>query len=191
MADDKNNPDSAMAADTKPDPAAEVKAMGKIAEALAGLNKKAVVRVVRWAADAYGVSVATTKLGGVGPHGKSGNAGTGGETANGGGSTQFADLAELYAATSPESEPDKALVAGYWTQFGEGKAEFGSQEINTALKNLGHPIGNITSAFTALKARKPAPVMQVKKAGTTKQARKTYKLTLAGKNAVEAMINQS
>jgi hypothetical protein len=68
--------------------------------------------------------------------------------------------------------------------------DFASQEINAALKNLGHPIGNITSAFDNLKARKPAPVMQLKKSGTSKQARKTYRLTLAGKSAVEAMVRQ-
>jgi len=71
--------------------------------------------------------------------------------------------------------------AGGHCRRGEGDA---------ALKNLGHPIANITSAFNNLKARKPATVMQLKKAGTTKQARKTYKLTLAGKSAVEAMVHQ-
>jgi hypothetical protein len=33
--------------------------------------------------------------------------------------------------------------------------------------------------------------LQLKKAGTTKQARKTYKLTTAGQKAVELMIGQS
>ena len=82
------------------------------------------------------------------------------------------DIAELYAAAAPESEFDKALVAGYWFQFVDGRPEFGSQEINSALKNLGHPIKNITSAFDSLKSRKPASVMQVKKSGSSRQARK-------------------
>jgi len=168
------------------DTIAEVKAMGKVAEALGGLGSEAISRVLRWAVDAYGVgvtvSVAKPRLGSstVGLN-------NGGE---GGGPPAFGELAELYAATNPESDADKALVAAYWAQFCEGKAEFGSQEINAALKNLGHPIGNITGAFDNLKARKPATVMQLKKAGTTKQARKTYRLTLAGKSAVEAMVHQ-
>jgi hypothetical protein len=49
-------------------------------------------------------------------------------------------------------------------------------------------VKHITSAFDTLKARKPAAVMQLKKSGSTRQARKTYKLTVAGKNAVELMI---
>lgn len=170
------------------DPMAEVKAMGKLAEAVAGLDADAKARVFRWAIDHYNVKVS-------GPSGK----GSGGMAAaapgerpngNGGPTQQFADLPELYAATTPESDADKTLVAGYWAQYGEGKPDFGAQEINTSLKNLGHAIGNITSAFDNLKARKPAPVVQLKKAGSTKQARKTYRLTLAGKSAVEAMVGQ-
>jgi hypothetical protein len=170
------------------DPVAEVKAMGKLTEAVADLDEEAVGRVIRWAAERYNVT-----LGGGGARRKPGSpAGTGdaGDTGeNGNGVTQkFGELADLYAATSPETDADKTLVAGYWFQFGEGRADFGAQELNSALKNLGHPIRNITSAFDTLKARKPAPVMQLKKSGTTKQARKTYKLTVAGKNAVELMI---
>jgi hypothetical protein len=166
------------------DMAAEVKAMGRLAEALGGLSPDAAARVLRWAIEAYGVAAGgLTKTRPLG----AGNTTNGNE---GGSAAKFEGLAELYAATGPESEADKVLVAAYWAQFGEGKAEFGSQEINSALKNLGHPIGNITSAFDNLKARKPAPVMQLKKSGTTKQARKTYKLTLAGKSAVEAMVQQ-
>lgn len=174
------------------DPLAEVQAMGKLAEAVAGLDDDARARVLRWAADRYGVAVSSAR-------GKSGGAsgsGTGSESADNGGtngsggSQRFPDIAELYAAAAPEMDTDKALVAAYWFQFGEGRPEFNSQEINTALKNLGHPIKSITSAFDNLKARKPAPVMQLRKSGTTKQARKTYKLTVAGKQAVEMMIGQ-
>lgn len=168
------------------DTAAEVKAMGKVSEALGSLSSEAIARVLRWAVEAYGVTTSASAA-------KPRPGVAGGSTSNGsesGAATAFGELAELYAATTPESDADRVLVAAYWAQFVEGKAEFGSQEINAALKNLGHPIGNITSAFDNLKARKPAPVMQLKKAGTTKQARKTYKLTLAGRSAVEAMVHQ-
>ena len=181
MSDDSNNPASG-------DRGAEVKAMGKVAEALSGLDAAAVARVLRWAVDAYAVTV-----GGSSAKGQAGSAGSGrgNGTGNGVNDVQpFADLAELHAATTPESDADRALVAGYWFQYCQGQADFGGQEINAALKNLGHPIGNITSAFNNLKARKPAPVMQLKKAGSTQQARKTYKLTVAGKSAVEAMVSQ-
>jgi hypothetical protein len=172
------------------DPLAEVKAMQKVAEAVTALDAEATARVLRWAVAFYNVTTSGTSS-----KGRPGGVGSGGgsDTGNGNGQSEgqrFTDLAELYAATSPEGEADKALVVGYWFQFGQGQPDFGGQEINTALKNLGHPIKNITSAFNALKARKPAPVMQLKKAGTSQQARKTYKLTVAGKSAVELMIRQ-
>jgi hypothetical protein len=165
------------------DRADEVKAMGMVAQAVAGLDAESIARVLRWAVDAYGVTAGTRADGSLS---RSVGNGNGGMNEVG----QFGNLSELYAATSPESESDKVLVAAYWAQFGEGKPEFTSQEINSALKNLGHPIKNITSAFDTLRARKPTPVMQLRKSGTSRQARKTFKLTIAGKSAVEALIHQ-
>ncbi len=171
------------------DPLAEITAMQKLAEALSGLDAEAIARVLRWAGDRYGVA-------GVGPKGRGGGGGSTGATeengtvTNGSMQRRFSELAELYTAASPATDADRALVTGYWFQFVQGDAEFGSQTVNSALKNLGHGVSNITSAFETLKAQKPALVMQLKKAGTSKQARKTYKLTAAGKNAVELLIGQ-
>jgi hypothetical protein len=169
------------------DPMAEITAMQEVAEAVNNLDEDARGRVLRWAVERYNVPVGSPK-----PAARvAANASSAVSNGNGTGELpQFSDIAELYAAASPESEVDKALVAGYWFQFAEGKPEFGSQEVNSALKNLGHPIKNITSAFDALKGRKPASVMQLKKSGSSRQARKTYKLTVAGKNAVEMMVGQ-
>ena len=102
--------------------------------------------------------------------------------------TPYSDLGELFAAASPQSEADKVLVVGYWLQFIEGSNDLSGFDVNKELKNLGHGVGNVTVSFERLKARKPAPVIQLKKSGTSKQARKTYKLTAVGKQAVEAMI---
>ena len=171
------------------DPMAEVKAMQKLAEAVSSLDAEATARVLRWAVDRYGVAGAA----GLGAKGRTGGStGLVVENSAGNGTTQppFRDLAELYAAASPENDSDKALVAGYWSQFLQGQPDFAAQAINSSLKDLGHGVSNITSAFNTLKAQKPALVMQLKKAGTTKQARKTYKLTATGKNAVELLIGQ-
>lgn len=172
------------------DPMAEIQAMQTVAEAVSDLDDEARGRVLRWAAERFSVVVTGAPMSGrtPGPSGMAGNVANG--PSSNGEVPQFSDIAELYAAAAPESEVDKALVAGYWFQFNQGQPDFGSQEVNSALKNLGHPIKNITSAFDSLKGRKPAPVMQVKKSGTSRQARKTYKLTVAGKSAVEMMIGQ-
>ncbi len=168
--------------ETTTDPMAEIAAMQTVATALADLDTAATMRVLRWAAERFGLSVGSSS--------KAPASAAQGEKENGTAELNFKDLAELYDAASPSTEWERALVAGYWFQFLGGEPEFGAQTINSALKNLGHGVSNITNAFETLKAQKPALVMQIKKAGTTKQARKKYKLTGAGKKAVELMVGQ-
>jgi hypothetical protein len=100
----------------------------------------------------------------------------------------FSNFAELHDAAQPKSNPDKALVAGYWLQVCQGAESFDSQSANTALKHLGEGLANITSAIDSLKNHKPSLALQLKKSGKTRQARKTYKITVAGVKAVENMI---
>lgn len=172
--------------DAPTDPMVELKALSAVAEALSGLDSEAIGRVIRWAAERFGVS-------GIGKLGAKQEKGSdpsfsGGNVESSEAPRRFDHLADLFAATSPATDADRALVAGYWFQFVEEQGDFGAQTVNSALKNLGHGISNITSAFETLKAQKPQLVIQLKKSGTSKQARKTYKLTAAGKNAVESMI---
>ena len=106
-------------------------------------------------------------------------------------SNPFGTFADLFDATSPDSNSDKALVAGYWLQEQEKQESFDSQSINTLLKNLGHGVPNITAALSALKDQKPALALQLKKSGSSQQARKTYKITVAGLKAVQEMMKGS
>lgn len=101
----------------------------------------------------------------------------------------FGSFAELYDAVGPDTHADKALVAGYWLQVCEGGESFDSLSANNELKHLGHRLPNITAALTKLKGMKPALVLQLKKSGTSKQARKTYKLTMAGEKALHEMLD--
>lgn len=168
--------------DKATDPMAEITAMKVVAEALSKLDADATARVLQWAGGRFGVAV-TTKGAGVRrgmEDGKEGRADA----------AQFSTFADLYAATGPKTDADRALVAGYWFQFCQGEEDFPSQTLNSSLKNLGHGISNITQALETLKAQSPALVMQVRKSGTSQQARKKYKLTAAGKKAVEMLIGQ-
>lgn len=103
-------------------------------------------------------------------------------------SRSYSSFAELYDAAQPKSQSDRALVAGYWLQHSQGGQNFDSFSVNKELKNLGEGVPNITSALDALKAQKPALVLQLKKSGKSRQARKTYKVTVAGLKFVENMI---
>ncbi|WP_151895465.1 hypothetical protein [Sphingomonas sp. NIC1] len=100
----------------------------------------------------------------------------------------FGTFAELCDAAQPKTQSEKALVGGYWLQVCQSGESFDGFAINKELKNLGEGIPNITSALQALKAQKPALALQLKKSGKSRQARKTFKVTVAGIKAVEAMI---
>jgi hypothetical protein len=171
-----------MSDDPKPsDPFAEITAMQKVAEAFKALDQAAVGRVLQWAANHWGTSIASTaKV----------NAPSVATDALPTSAPQspYSDLGELFAAAAPQSDADKVLVVSYWLQFIEGNNELSGFEVNKELRNMGYGVGNVTTAFDTLKARKPAPVIQLKKSGTSKQARKSYKLTIAGRQAVEAML---
>jgi hypothetical protein len=103
----------------------------------------------------------------------------------------YETLADLYAAASPGTQGDRALVAGYWHQVIGEEPDFDSQTINRELKHLGHGISNITRTFDRLQQQRPQPVIQTKKSGTARQARKRFELTEEGKRAVEGMLSRS
>jgi hypothetical protein len=162
------------------DPVKELDAMRVVATALADLDAEAVARVLRWAAEAFGAKSPLTPA--VGPLALRV------EDSQVDGPVAFANIADLYAAAQPRNDADKALVVGYWIQILQGAQDFESQGVNTELKHLGHGIGNITQAFSSLMHRKPQLVIQTRKAGVSQQARKRFKLTTAGQQAVERMI---
>jgi hypothetical protein len=101
---------------------------------------------------------------------------------------KYNSFAELFDAAAPNSNSERALVAGYWVQVCGGADNFDGFSANRELKNLGHGLANVTVAVEALRNQQPALALQLTKAGKTQQARKTYKLTLAGIKAVEGMI---
>jgi hypothetical protein len=161
------------------DPQAEIKAMTRLAEALADLGEGARGRVLRWAVEHFGVSVGVIRV-----------SRKPGEETELAAAWNDAELGELFAAADPQTEADRALVVGYWFQFVQGGADFASMSVNSSLKHLGHGVQNITRALDQLKRRKPQLVIQLRKSGTAKQARKKYKLTAAGRAAVEAMLGR-
>ena len=154
----------------------ELEAMKSIAAILDGLESdEARLRVLQWAVGIYGRGAPTVA-------GKA----RGSLTQEVFGEPQ--DFAALFDAANPQIAEEKALIAGYWFQFREGNTDLDAQTLNTALKDLGHGIGNITVALGGLERRDPALVRQIKKSGKTKQARKKYRVTTAGKRAAESML---
>jgi hypothetical protein len=155
----------------------EIQAMSKVVEALSGLEEPVRERVLRWAVARYASSGASIGDDELEPQG--------GEVDI----AAFDDFSELFDAVGPSTEFEKVLVASYWFQEIEGHSSVAALTVNKALKQLGHGVGNVTREFNRLQAEKPSLVLQVKKKGSTKQARKQYKVTAAGKRKVGGMLS--
>jgi hypothetical protein len=165
------------------DPTAELAAMTAIANALAPLSGSGKVRVLRWAGDLFGAGISS-----VAPRVSRANVTDGNATSVTASVGEFGALADFYAAANPDTDARKTLVVAYWKQVRTGEPDVDSQSINTELKQLGFGVGNITRAFDVLKASRPQLIVQMRKDGTTKQARKRYKVTVEGQREVERMI---
>jgi len=166
----------------------ETAAMQQVAASLADLPKEVQERIADWTMKRYGSPLASIEAGqrvsaAVTARRKE-------QTASSavGGNGHYAEFAELFDAASPETGSNAALVGGYWLQVCQGRESFASQEVNDLLKHQGHPVKNITKAFTDLRESKPRLVHQLHKTGKSRQGRKTMKLTLEGIRKVERML---
>lgn len=174
-------------ADKEVDP--EIEAMAAVAGALKGLEEEAQIRVLRWAADRYGLKGIKIGGGGASDSTDDPDDSRGGGSGDGGEQPTYASIDELFESGVAKTNTQKALLAAYWFQVIQGGTGFQSYTLNTALKDLGIGIPNITDALSTAESQKPALVMQTSKSGKSRQARKTYKLTTAGVKSVETMLN--
>lgn len=161
----------------------EIEAMGSVAAALSALDSdEARARVLRWAAERYGVAAI--------PVPKPAQDITDApetdkdqrrrEVAADKSEPTFSDFVDLFDAVDPKTEVDKALTAAYWLQVVSKQPSWQSLRVNNLLKDTGHGLGNITAALRTAQGRKPALVRQMAKSGKAQQAWKTYKLTTSG-----------
>lgn len=162
-----------------PDEGGAITAIGRALRALD--DESARNRVLAWAISAFGTGDLTPARQAAAPR----------ATVDGGGSKVSlptpTDLADLVERANPQNQTDRVLTVGYWLQT-QSPNGFVGQAVNNELKNMGHAVGNITDKMTDLIKRKPALVLQVGKSGKARQARKTYRLTDAGKKRVEALL---
>lgn len=154
----------------------ELDAMKQIAELLEPLTPEARARVLAWVMDSLAIGVGSKAA-------KRSSLPAAEHVEN------FSNFAELFHAADPKAEKEKALIAAYWIQRSTAADQFGSQQLNTELKNIGYRVGNITDALSQLINERPNLVIQVAKSGSTKQARKTYKITDAGFRRVAEMLS--
>jgi hypothetical protein len=162
---------------------AEIEAMGKVTVALDDLEEETRRRVIRWAAERYGVTLSKAARG---PQQRQNDGDSDDEDEQE--EKEFAEVGDLFSAAAPPTDEDRALIVAYWFQELEGQPNVTSYQVNKELKNLGHGANNITRVFDNLIATSPQLVIQTRKSGTSKQARKTYKVTKAGTARVLALL---
>ena len=181
----------------------ELEAMAAISGALGALDEDQQSRVLRWAAERFGVTlpdggkptrsnrrgerVAADDEGERDSEGDDEN-GQDAEDASASAGGGFEHFAELYDSCSPSTTSEKALVGAYWVQELGGKGTWTAFEVNKLLKDLGHGDTKIARTLGNLISEKPAKVLQIRKSGKTRQARKTYKLTAEGIKSAKAML---
>jgi hypothetical protein len=159
----------------------ELEIMSQIAKLLEQLDAPARARVIGWTISALDVPVSR-------PAGSGGLGIRGAQVGPASEEVAYSSFAELFHAAGPRSEKEKALVAAYWVQHSSGADRFVAQQLNTELKHIGYGVGNITDALNQLISDRPNFVIQLTKSGSSKQARKTYKITDAGLRRVSEML---
>lgn len=162
------------------DPMAEIEAMRGVAKALDKLEAASRDRVLEWALRFYRKGVPGRM-----PAAMPVSVGIAAVQSEGG---STGDLAALFAQARPSTDADKALVGAYHLAAKSGGQEFDSFTLNSELSHLGHRVGNITRALEALISARPAFMVQTRKEGKTKQARKKFRITVEGSRRVEKLL---
>lgn len=102
-----------------------------------------------------------------------------------------AQIASMMEQWSPETMAERALLGAYSLAKGRADRTVTSQAINAELKRNGIPVPNITRAIESNLRAKPPLMVQKKKMGTTRQARKQYAITSEGVAFVESRLGGS
>ena len=100
-------------------------------------------------------------------------------------------ISSLVERWKPETMAERALLGAYVLARGRPDRTVTSQAINAELKRNGLPVPNITRAIESNLRARPPLMVQKKKMGTTRQARKQYALTPEGVELVQGKTEGS
>jgi hypothetical protein len=102
--------------------------------------------------------------------------------------SQDPDFGHLVEKWNPDSQAEWALLAAYYLTQVKGGPTVTGQAINGVLKDLGKRTANVTVAVSRLVHADPALMLQVRKDGTSRQARKVYRMTALGVSFVKKKL---
>jgi hypothetical protein len=102
--------------------------------------------------------------------------------------SEFGSFDALLERWTPDTQQDLALLGAYYFNVIRGQETVSGAEINRVLKDHGRGSKNITQDLGAHIESQPSFILQVKKAGTSRQGRKLYKVTSPGIKHVETRL---
>jgi hypothetical protein len=103
--------------------------------------------------------------------------------------TDFENVADIFAKANPKTDADKVLVVATFLQLKNSLQDFASFDVQKELKHLGHGVTNITTSMGILEGKKPKLIIQTRKEGKSRQAKKKYKVTQEGIKTVKEFLN--
>ncbi len=164
----------------------ELSAMQSISEVFTPLSDEARQRIISWTISFFGINFLGEKMG----------RGISDETIMGASLEEepksmpqdFQYFAELFNRADPKTQEEKVLCAAYWVQEIEGKEQWKSSDLQKLLKDQGEVIEEISRVLNRAIKKRPSPILQLRKNGNSKQARKDYKMTQHGIDNVVQML---
>lgn len=159
----------------------DVRAVLNISGELAPLEPDARQRVVRFFADRYlpAAAIATRPARGAGEASEILLVG------------EIGDVGDFVEQAQPITKTEHALVVAYFLERHGRSKGWKALELNDLLKGIGCRLSNVTRILEAQRTRRPARIRQVGKAGPSRQAHKTYVLTVSGHNTVDEMLQRA
>lgn len=170
----------------------EIKALNDCYAALKGIEPDAVERTLAWLTKKFAVkhtsSVAAAPDKPIVPAEDTAAAGDSGLAGNGGDILAFPTPGEFLAALNLTDDNERALAVAAYLQKKEPDGELSGFVINKELRHAGHGMKNITRAIQVWVDSRPQLMIQLRKSGTTRQAKKNYKVTGEGFKWVAAKL---
>lgn len=102
---------------------------------------------------------------------------------------QFDSIEELFLVSDVKKVSQRILLAAAYIQEKGNLTEVSSLDINKELKKLGYGVTNITTLINGLTKRKLMDV--TKKEGSTKQARRKFKVTPEGFKVAKQFVKET
>jgi hypothetical protein len=93
---------------------------------------------------------------------------------------RYRSIETLFLSSNVKTVPSKILLAAAYLQEKLNFEEISSFDINSRLKKMGYGVPNISSSLNSLLNKEPPLMLQIRKAGDSKQAKRKFRVTEEG-----------